>query len=261
MMRTTLAVGLVLIVPAMLLSPLERAIQHRGMQMRYGGARVTLAMRDRLGQGMAIGLLAGFRGVVADFLWIQNQGFWENREWIRMYRNMELVTTLQPQSVLFWDLAQWHMAWNIGYAVRSDPKNRTIAEGLKREREWQEKARELLERGIENIPNRYDLYFTIGWLYAQKFNDACRAAEYYYQAARFAEAPTYVGRLYARALEQCGRVAESYEYWKHLWFQDRSTPHQLWNVIEREIKRLEDKLNIPNDQRVFPSPGPGPKAS
>ena len=258
-MRTLWIVALVLIVPAVLLSPLERAIDAQRVRRRYGGARVTLEMRDRLGQGMAIGLLAGFRGVVADFLWIQNQGFWENKEWLRMYRNMELVTTLQPQSVLFWDSAQWHMAWNIGYAVRTDPANRTQAEGLKREREWQEKARDLLARGIENIPNRYELYFSMGWLYAQKLKDDCEAAEYYQHAAQFTDAPSYVGRFYARALEHCGRVPEAYEYWKHLWFQEHNKPYQLEGVLEREIKGLEDQLNIPNDQRVFPRPAPGAK--
>jgi tetratricopeptide (TPR) repeat protein len=153
---------------------------------------------------------------------------------------------------MFWDLSQWHMAWNIAYAVRTDPANRTKAEGLKREREWQEKARDFLERGIENIPNRYELYFTMGWLYYEKLKDDCKAAEYLKQAAEFHDAPMYIGRLYARAAEKCGRVPEAYGYWKMLWHQDRNTPGQLWNVIEREIKRLEDQLNIPNDQRVFP---------
>jgi len=63
--------------------------------------------------------------------------------------------------------------WNIGYGVLSDPKNRTRAEGVKREREWHEKAREFLARGIENIPNRYDLYFTMGWLYYEKLSKDC----------------------------------------------------------------------------------------
>jgi tetratricopeptide (TPR) repeat protein len=252
-MNTKLLAVLVLVVPAFALMPLERRVNDTRERLKYGGAHVTLAMRDRLTQCMAIGLLAGFRGVVADFVWIQNHAFWENREWLRMYRNMEMVTTLQPQSVLFWDLSQWHMAWNIAYAARTDPANRTQAEGLKREREWQEKARDFLQRGIENIPNRYDLYFMMGWLYYEKLKDNCAAAEYLGRAAQFREAPTYAGRLYARTLEKCDRIQEAYDYWKTLWQQDRNTPNQLWNVIEREIKRMEDQLNIPNDRRVFPT--------
>jgi len=31
-----------------------------------------------------------------------------------------------------------------------------------------------------------------------------------------------------------------------------SKVQQSWNVIEREIRQLEDELHIPNDQRLFP---------
>jgi hypothetical protein len=255
-MRTKILAAMVLVVPALLTAPLEQRIQAERIRLKYGGAPVTRAVRESIGQGTAIALLAGFRGVVADFLWIQCQGYWERKEWLRQYRNMELATLLQPQAVLFWDLGQWHMAWNIAYAVRTDPANRNLAEGIKREREWQASAREFLRRGIENVPHRYDLYFTMGWLYWQKFSkwqpDAyCRAADYFGLAAAFPNAPSYVGRLYARALEKCGKGQQAYEYWKALW-ADRGRPHQLWNVVEREIKRLEAELNIPKEQRVFP---------
>ena len=101
---------------------------------------------------MAIALLAGFRGVVADFVWIQSHGYWEKKEWLRQYRDMEVVAMLQPLSTLFWDTGAWHMAWNIGYAVSVDPSNRTAAEGIKRQREWWDKARDFLQQGIENVP-------------------------------------------------------------------------------------------------------------
>jgi hypothetical protein len=197
-------------------------------------------------------------------LWIHSQSFWEKKEWLRQYRDMVVVVTLQPQSVLFWDLGQWHMAWNIGYGARSDQKNRTQAEGIKREREWHEKAREFLERGIENIPNRYDLYFYMGWLYYEKLSRdcdeppcqeaVCKSAEYFGKASQFADAPQFVPRVYARALEKCGNVRAAYEEWKHLWFLDHAKTEQAWAIIEREIRRLEEQLQIPNGQRVFPVP-------
>lgn len=232
--------------------------------MKYGGPNVTVAMRDRVSQGMAIAMLAGFRGVVADFVWIQNHDFWEHKEWLRMYQNMELATTLQPQSVPFWDSGQWHMAWNIGLATRLDPANKTQAVGIRREREWHERARDFVARGIENVPNRYDLYFTMGWLYEQKFvpdcgadqecqrEQYCKAAEWMGRAAQFPDAPTHVGRIHARALEKCGDVEGAYELWKEMWRGYPNTPHQLWNVVEREIKRLEDQLKVPDERRVFP---------
>jgi|YelNatPaOPRAMG01_1025707.scaffolds.fasta_scaffold01363_8 hypothetical protein len=254
-MRTKILAALVVVGPALLLAPVERRIQAERKHLKYGGIPVTRQVREVIGQGTAMALLAGFRGVVADFLWIQSQTFWEKREWLRQYRNIELVTLLQPQSVLFWDVGQWHMAWNIAYGARTDPANRTEAAGIKREREWQERAREFLQRGIENIPHRYNLYFAMGWLYWQKFSKwqpeaYARAAEYFGRALAFPDAPLSIGRLYAHALEKAGRKRDAYAYWKMLW-ENKNQPHQAWNVVEREVKRLENELKIPENERVF----------
>ena len=248
------------------LLPLENALRTDRLQMKYGGAHVTFQLREAIGQNLAIALLAGMRGIVADFLWIQGHGFWEKREWLRQYRNIEVAVTLQPQSIMFWDLGQWHMAWNIGYGAFSDPKNRTKAEAIKREREWHEKARQFILRGIENIPNRYELYFTMGWLYFEKLSKDCddppcseafcKSADYLAMATSYPDAPQFVPRLYARALEKCGDLKAAYEEWKRLWRLDHSTTEQAWSIIEREIRRLEDYLQIPNQQRVFPQPTP-----
>jgi hypothetical protein len=261
-MATKLIVAILLFGTGLGLLPMENSIRAQRLQMKYGGARVTFELREAIGQNLAIALLAGMRGVVADFLWIHSHTFWEQKEWLRQYRDIVVVVTLQPQSVLFWDLGQWHMAWNIGYGSLSDPKNRTKAEGIKREREWHAKARDFLESGIENVPNHYDLYFTMGWLYYEKLSKdcdeppcqeaLCQAAAYFGKAASFADAPQFVPRLYARALEKCGRVEDAYEEWKRLWFLDHSKTEQAWNVIERETRRLEDQLNVPDDRRVFP---------
>ncbi len=261
-MRIKLLATILLFGTGLVLLPMESSMRAERRRLRYEGAHVTFELREAIGQNLAIALLAGLRGVVADFMWLQSHNFWEKKEWLRQYRDIEIVVTLQPQSVMFWDLGQWHIAWNIGYGARSDPKNRTVAEGIKREREWHEKARALLERGIENLPNRYDLYFMMGWLYYSKLRQDCdkppcqeaycKAAEYFRKATSFPNVPQFVARLYPRALEQCGDLQAAYEQWQRLWFQDHAKVEQAWNIIEREIRQLEDKLKIPNDKRVFP---------
>jgi cytochrome c-type biogenesis protein CcmH/NrfG len=75
-------------------------------------------------------------------------------------------------------------------------------------------------------------------------------------ASSFPDAPQFVPRLYARALEKCGDLKAAYEEWKRLWRLDHSTTEQAWSIIEREIRRLEDYLQIPNQQRVFPQSTP-----
>ena len=251
-MRTHVIALLVLVVPAMALAPLESRIHRERNQLKYGSARVALTLPERISQNAWIALLAGFRGVVADFVWIDGHRYWETKQWLRQYRSMETVVTLQPQSVLFWDMSAWHMAWNIGYAEKVDTGNVTQAQGLQRERIWHEHAEAFLKRGIENIPNRYDLYFKLAWLYEQKFKDHCRAASYYAKAAEFSRAPAYVVRIYAHSLERCGDLKAAYAVWLNLWTQDHSKSNQTWNIVERELKRMEDLLNMPDTQRVFP---------
>jgi hypothetical protein len=251
-MRRKLIAVLVLIVPVWLMLPLSQHIRSERLALKYGGANVNRKLRLDLGQGMAIALLAGFRGVVADFIWIQSHGYWELKEWLRQYRDMEVVVTLQPQSTLFWDTGAWHMAWNIGYAVSVDTNVYTQAQGLKRQREWWERAESFLKRGIDNIPNRYNLYFSLGWLYNEKFKDYCLAAQYFEKAASFPEAPSYIARMHARAQEKCGDTQGAYSYWVNLWTQDHTKVDQNWSIVEREIRRLEDLMNLPNERRVFP---------
>ena len=253
---------LVLVLAAVAFSPLENRIRIERERLKYGGAHVALPLREKLGQGTAVALLAGFRGVTAAFLWIQNAFYFERGEWVPMYLNLELVTTLQPLSTPFWDQGAWHIGWNIAYSARKDPKNANEAQGILREREWHQKARDFLLRGIQNIPNDWDLYFCLAWLYDSKFvsdcaGDAecrraayCEAAEYFHRAAEFPDAPPHVGRECARAMENCGGVREAYEYWKFLWPKAFKTPHQIPSIIEREIKRLEVELAIPPAERV-----------
>jgi hypothetical protein len=268
MIRTRLIAALVLIVPAWLMMPLANRIHSETVQLKYGTTQVTREVRERIGQGMAIALLAGFRGVVADFLWIQNNDYWMKKEWLRLYTGIEVVTTLQPLSTLFWDIGAWHMAWNVGCAVSVDPANRTIAEGIKREREWWDKARDFLQRGIKNTPNCPDLYFSMGLLYLEKYKDPCKAQEYFHKTVSAKGAPINmnvrmdaVRRLEARAMENCGDIMGAYRCWRQMWCVDHDQVEQLWSVVEREIRRLEDLLNIPDQERVFPKEQSKPAAT
>ncbi len=262
--RKWIALGLALS-PALWLSPLEQRIHAERVALKYGGAPVTVAVREKIGQGMAIGLLAGFRSVVADFLWIQNNILWESLwrpetdktlTYIRMHGNMSTVVTLQPRSIMFWENSAWHMGWNIAYAAQIDPKNRTEAEGRERNQEWRQRARAFLEDGIRNNPDHYRLHFYLGFLYLHKLDNPCMAADYFLKAAQFPDVPSYPARLHAIALERCGRPAAAYDYWKQLWrnghppkFND-SIDISGW--IQRELRRLEALLNVPNAERVFP---------
>jgi len=247
-----LAAVLVMASWATLKLPLERALGAEQVRLRYGGAHVSQDMRDLVSQGAAMALLSGFRGAVADYLWIVAHTHWEHREWFRMHRLMELVCLLQPRSIMFWDMSSWHMAWNIAHDVRNDPDEPRVAKRLWAERKWIEAGRQLLQRGIENNPDRYELWARMGWLLDQRLGDHAAAAENWGRAASFPEAPAYAHRQVGYQLENAGKIEEAYRYWSKLWAShpDKSAPTMLWDRIADRIQQLEERLGIPADQRI-----------
>jgi hypothetical protein len=106
-----------------------------------------------VGQLGFVAALSGFRSVVADFLFIQAYVAWERAEWSRMLLLFRQITTLQPRSILFWEMAAWHMAWNAGTAALNDPDQPRLALRLRAQREYFDLGRDFLARGIRNNPN------------------------------------------------------------------------------------------------------------
>jgi tetratricopeptide (TPR) repeat protein len=235
-------------------TPWERALAVERERLIAGRVRFDRTMRDQLGQGAALALLSGFRRVVADFLWIRAHGNWQRKEWTRMRGMLDLVCTLQPRSVEFWTTSAWHMAWNISFDAYVDPTEPSEAKRLQHQREWIDAGRLLLERGAANLPDRYELWFQLGWIHDQKYQDYLKAAEYFRKAATFPDAPPYITRLVGYRLERGGRKREAYEHWRKLWedHPDRaSSPLMLWDKVESEIRRLEKELSIPEGERLF----------
>ena len=140
------------------------------------------------------------------------------------------------------------MAWNASVAALNDRAQPREALRIKAQREYFALGKDFLERGIRNNPDRPQLYEALARLYKEKYHDHERAAEYFEKAARFPDAPSYEKRFAAYELSYCeGREREAY---------DRL--HQLYNMGENErlptlisrLKFLENKLNIPQDERI-----------
>jgi hypothetical protein len=250
--------------------PIESSILKDRKEFKYNTGRFDIKLRQQMPQLMAIALLGGFRGVVCDFVWITAHGAWEKQEWFKMKQYFITVTTLQPMSVLYWETSAWHMGWNISYSVSQDPKEPRAAVRENNRRLWIEEARKLLERGVENIPERYNLYFHTGWLIMQKqdYMNAdpkhgypgkhfVEAAEWFKKAwKKFPdEAPTYISRMGGHCYMKAERWKEAREWWCELQREDperKLHPDQMWYKIEEWGRECEDKLNIPADQRCFP---------
>jgi len=149
---------------------------------------------------------------------------------------------------LFWDMAAWHMAWNASVAALNDHNQPRQALRLKAQRDYFALGKDFLERGISNNPEKPQLYESLARLYKDKYKDHEHASEFFAKAAALPGAPSYDKRFAAYELSYCeGRERDAYEQLKRLY--DMGPNERLPTLITR-LKFLEDKLSIPEDQRI-----------
>jgi hypothetical protein len=230
--------------------PLERSLDeaHRAANLR--AASLDVGLREQIGQLAYAAALSGFRSLVAAFLWIEAHTAWEQTAWGRMAGLFQSVTSLQPRSLIYWDLASWHMAWNASIAARENPKEPSEFLRRRAEREYHELGRDFLQRGIANNPDGYLLHERLGIMLRDKFKDHCGAADSFARAADKPGAPPYVKRLAAYELAACpGREREAYEKLRAIYLlgEDERLPRVITLINE-----LEAKLDIPPADRLAP---------
>ena len=140
------------------------------------------------------------------------------------------------------------MAWNASVAAMNDQRQPRLALRVKAQREYFALGKDFLEHGIKNNPDRPQLYEALARLYREKYKDHERASEFYARAAALPGAASYDRRFSAYELSYCeGRDCEAYERLHHLY--DEGQQERLPTLITR-LKFLEDKLDIPQDQRI-----------
>ena len=228
--------------------PIEHdlAVSHR--QENFRGVEFNLDLREKLGQLGFVAALSGFRGIVADGLFIQAHVAWEQTEWGRVLLLFRQITTLQPRAILFWDMAAWHMAWNASVAATNDQTQPRLALRVKAQREYFALGKDFLERGIRNNPDRPQLYEALARLYKEKYKEHERASEFFAKAAALPGAPSFDRRFSAYELSYCeGREREAYERLRQLY--NEGEKERLPTLITR-LKFLENKLGIPQGQRI-----------
>jgi tetratricopeptide (TPR) repeat protein len=163
------------------------------------------------------------------------------------------ITTLQPRATLFWDMAAWHMGWNASVAAFNDRTQPRLALRVKAQREYFALAKDFLQRGIQNNPDKAQLYESLATLYKEKYKDHERASEFFAKAAAVPGARSYDRRFSAYELSYCeGREQAAYERLRQLY--DEGEKERLPTLISR-IKFLENKLDVSQDQRI-PDPEP-----
>jgi hypothetical protein len=232
--------------------PCEQHLEAVHRAAYFHGAKLDLGLREQIGQLGFLAALSGFRSLVADGLYLHAHVAWERTEWGRMKLDFDAVTALQPRCLLFWDQAAWHMAYNASVAALENKKQPRAALRIKAQREYWKLGEEYLLRGIANNPDRPLLYDRLGFLYREKFRDHCKSAEAYAECAKLPKAPQYAHRFAAYELAQCpGHEREAYETLRTLYL--RGEDERLPTLL-RWLGELQEKLNIPPEQKVYIPP-------
>lgn len=252
--RSLQAVLMVIIAGAILL-PWQKELQSTATKSGFHSVPLGIDLREQIGQSGFLAALSGFRSPVAAFLWIDAHAAWEKTEWGRMASLFNTVTTLQPHSLLYWDIAAWHMAWNASIAALQDKRQPSEVLRERARRQYIQLGRDFLERGIRNNPDSYLLQERLGILLRDKVEDHAGASAAFAKAAALPGAPAYVARFAAyEAAKVPGMEREAYERLRTLY--DQGEKMRLPSLVA-ELRRLEEKLGIPAEQRI-PHPAASP---
>jgi hypothetical protein len=246
-MRATLIAFLVLVFGVLRL-PIESRLTEGNHAAYSYQDHLGLDLREQIGQQGLIAALSGFRSLVADFAFIEAHTAWERTEWSRVLFCFREATTLQPHSLLYWDMAAWHMAWNASAAALYDRALPNEFLRCRAQHRYIELGRDFLERGIRNNPEHPQLYEALARLCRDKLQDHINAARYYAKAASLPGAAEYDRRFAAYELSYApGHEHEAWQSLRSLY--NRGPQERLPTLLER-LRFLEEKLNLPLQDRI-----------
>ncbi|TVP75943.1 MAG: hypothetical protein EA353_12920 [Puniceicoccaceae bacterium] len=242
--------GLTIVLLLALLGLLTRPVEAPAWQaVKAGQPEMNLeAIEGALGQGLVIGVLGGFRAILADFLWIRTNTIWERRDRPQLDAMVRLVTTLDPRPDFFWingsrmiayDVPNWRIREEGGYDAVPEARQRVI------DLEQAERAFELIDEALAFHPENAKLYLEKGQIYLNRLKDNINAAKWFLLASEQKDAPFFAARIYAELLRREGQDAEAYEFLKQLHRELPDTPFAQKDVILERIRELEKTLEIP----------------
>jgi hypothetical protein len=243
-----------LFLTGILVRPLEQKIWSRVQTVQ---PQLQLKnLEEGLGQGITIGLLGGFRSLVADGLWLKTNNAWEERDLPATQTLIGLVTAVDPRSLYFWINGARMIAydmpmWRIEAFGRYEDVPVTIRDRIMKEHGLL--ALEYLETGLSHHPEDPIIYAEMAMIYDRKLNDGQTALEHYRLAAVQPKAPFYIGRLYAELLRKAEKTEEAYQWL--ITLHPTLPKDNIWaasEVVLGKIREIEGELGIAEENRYQP---------
>ena len=103
--------------------------------------------------------LGGFRGLIANALWIRATELQENGKYFEMVQLADWITKLEPKLAAVWVHLAWNMAYNISVKF-NDPNDRWL---------WVKRGTELLrDEALKYNPTEPNIYRELAWFFQHK---------------------------------------------------------------------------------------------
>lgn len=241
-----LSIALVLLLVGVLTRPIESPAWQT---VKAGQPSLNLEeIEGALGQGLVVGVLGGFRAILADFLWIRTNTIWQRRDRAKLDAMIRLVTTLDPRPEFFWingsrmigyDVPNWRIVEEGGYQLVPEVRQKEI--GI----EQAEQAFEYLDKALEFHPAYARFYLEKGNIYMIRLKDDANAAAWFLKASQQDDAPYYAARIHAQLLRKQGLDREAYVFLRDLHAELPNTPYAQKGIVLERIRNLENELKIP----------------
>lgn len=214
------------------------------------------SLKDALGQGVTVGLLGGFRAIVADLFWIRTNSIWEKNDLPGTQTSIKLVTAIDPRPIYFWlngsrmiayDMPNWRIDSAGGYDSVPDSVKRHFEE------EQSAVAIDYLNGALGFHPENSLLTLEIANIHLNRLKDVETASRFYLKASGQKGAPYYAARIYAELLRRLGRNQEAYTFLKqlHPTLPPEDPMSQSAVVLDR-IRELENELKMSAFERFKP---------
>jgi hypothetical protein len=246
----------VMLASGVTLQPLQSAVWHE-VSIRQSSLNLK-DLGENVSQGMLLGVLGGFRSILADMVWIKNYTYWEKRDRANTEASIALAATIDPSNLMFWDEGSSMIGLDIPSWARRATPPLSDAELDKVMRVQALRAIDFINRGLKFVPDNYRLYMDKAQLYQNRLRDLPQAAESYRLAAESnPRNPFLAARSYIRLLRQMHRDQEAYDYMLKYY----PTLHDNVPDVQKElmwgwIRGLEDVLKIPPEKRLPDSMAP-----
>ena len=116
--------------------------------------------------------LGGFRGIVADALWIRASILQEKGRYFELVQLADWITALEPHFPEVWIFHAWNLAYNVSVLFESpEDRWRWVRHGIAL----------LRDRGIVFNPDSPSLCRELGWIFLHKIGSDYDSAHWYYK--------------------------------------------------------------------------------